>query len=118
MVSGEAIEQYVRVTGKSLNYGLFLVSESKLGDNDIFSASGASNGVISVDMSNHAYDVFELRVFGFTDENKDAKIAMGAYVAESDGEGTEYSYLQSSAPTEGKKYCFLSYNEMVGNTSK
>ena len=118
LVSGKAIEQYARVTGKSLNYGLFLVSESKLGNNEIFGENGAANGVISVDMSKHAYDVFELRVFGFTDENKDAKIAMGAYVAESDEEGTEYSYLQSSAPTEGEKYCFLSYNEMVGNISK
>ena len=118
MVNKAAVDKYENLTGKTLKYGLFLVSEAKLGENDIFSASGASNGVISVDMSNRAYDVFELRVFGFNDENKDAKIATGAYVVESDEEGTEYSYLQSSTPTEGKKYCFLSYNEMVGNTSK
>ncbi len=62
--------------------------------------------------------MFEIRLFGFTSDNKDAKIAMGAYVAVKNGEATEYSYIQSGVPKNGEKYCFLSYNDIVEAVSK
>ena len=42
---------------------------------------------------------------------------MGAYVAVTEGETTEYSILQSGTPNENEKYCFVSYNDIVGNPS-
>ena len=39
---------------------------------------------------------------------------MGAYVAVTDGETTEYSYMQGDEPNENDKYSFVSYNDIVG----
>ena len=39
---------------------------------------------------------------------------MGGYVEVTDGEAKEYSYMQSGTPNEGEKYCFVSYNDIVG----
>ena len=44
---------------------------------------------------------------------KDIKLAMGAYVAVTDGEATEYSYLQADTPLENEKYSFVSYNDVA-----
>ena len=45
------------------------------------------------------------------------KLAMGAYVAVTDGEATEYSYLQPGAPDGNEKYSFVSYNDIVAKPS-
>ena len=39
---------------------------------------------------------------------------MGAYVATIDGETTEYSYMQGGESNENEKYCFVSYNDIIG----
>lgn len=44
---------------------------------------------------------------------KNAKIAMGAYVFENDGNETEITYLQNGSPFENEKYYFASYNDLV-----
>ena len=43
----------------------------------------------------------------YEDEHKDIKLAMGAYVAVTDGEITEYSYMQGGKLNENEKYCFV-----------
>jgi len=116
-VNNAAVKEYKVVTGKSLKYGVFVVPQEKLGDDEIFSESGAASGVVSADITVHGFDMFELKVVGFTDEQKSTKLAMGAYVAVSDGKTTEYSYLQSGEPNENEKYCFVSYNEIAGKNS-
>ena len=114
-VNNEVVAEYVKATGKTLKYGVFAVSQKKLGNNDVFGKDGTvANGVINADLSNQKFSAFELKITGFTDDNKDTKLAMGAYVAVTDGEGTEYSYLQSGTPNEGEKYYFASYNDIVG----
>lgn len=113
MANDEAIEFYETVSGTTVEFGLFAVSKTKLGDNEIFGASGASDGVISYKTSDSGFSVFELRLFGFENGQKDAKIAMGTYVTISGNDGTEYIYLQESAPASGEKYHFVSYNEIV-----
>ena len=54
----------------------------------------------------------------YEDEHKDIKLAMGAYVAVTDGETTEYSYMQDD--TNGEKlgnYYFVSYDSIVNSLS-
>ena len=118
MVDGEAIANYTSTTGVTLKYGVFAVMQSKLGDNDVFGDDGAAtNGVINAEITNYGFTAFELKVTGFTDEYKDAKLAMGAYVLVKDGENTEYSYMQDDA--KGEKignYYFVSYNDVINMT--
>ncbi len=118
-VNKEAIEEYTSVTGKTLKYGVFAVLKDRLGDNDIFGEDGtASEGVISVEISSYKFASFELKITGFeTEEHMSAKLAMGAYVAVTYGETTEYSYMQFGTPNENEKYCFISYNDIVGKPS-
>ena len=117
-VNNEAIKGYENATGKSLKYGVFAVAKEKLGKNDIFGSDGSvADNVINAEISNYEFVSFELKIIGFTDKYKDAKLALGAYVAVTEGETTEYSYMQSGTPNEGEKYCFVSYNDIVGESS-
>ena len=113
-VNGEAVAKFTRVTGKSLNYGVFAVLQEKLGNGNIFGADGeVVSGAISAEVSKFGLSVFEIKIVGFDEEQKDVKLAIGAYVAVTDGEVVEYSYLQAGTPNEGDKYCFVSYNDIV-----
>ena len=117
-VNNEAIDEYTSITGKTLKYGVFAVLKDRLGDNDVFSEDGtAAEGVINAEITNYEFAAFELKIVGFTDEQKDTKLTMGAYVAVTDGETTEYSYMQGGEPNENEKYCFVSYNSVVNSLS-
>ena len=117
-VNNEAIAEYEEATGKTLKYGVFAVLKDRLGDNDIFSKDGAAaDGVINADITSYEFALFELKIVGFTDDQKSIKLAMGAYVAVTDGESTEYSYMQGAEPNEGENYYFVSYNDIVGKPS-
>ena len=119
LVNNEAIDEYTSKTGKSLTYGVFVASQNKLGENDIFDQEGnKTGGVVSVEITSYEFAVFELKVVGFTDENKGSLLAIGAYVKEVDGENAEYSYMQDD--TNGEKlgnYYFVSYNSVVNSLS-
>ena len=113
-VNNEAIAEYEEITGKTLKYGVFAVLQSRLGDNNVFSKDGTvADGVINAEITNYEFVAFELKIVGFTDEHKDTKFAMGAYVAVTEGEETEYSYMQVGTPNANEKYCFVSYNDIV-----
>ena len=120
MVNHESVEAYEEQTGKTVNYGLFAVSKLKVGSNTIFDENGALlDGAIRTDLTGRGYDLFELRIVGFTkEEHKTAEIAMGGFVAVKDENGTTYSYMQADAPNENENYSYISYNEIVGNNSK
>ena len=97
---------------------MFAVLQSKLGDGEIFDKDGnKGTGVVNADLTSRRFDIFEFKIVGFTDTQKDIKLAMGAYVAVTDGETTEYSYMQAGEPNENEKYCFVSYNDIVGAPS-
>ena len=116
-VNHVAIAEYEEAIGKTLKYGVFAVLQSRLGDNDVFAEDGTvASGVINAEITNYQFVAFEIKIVGFTDEYKDIKLAMGAYVAITDGEATEYSYLQVGTPSDGEKYCFVSYNEAIANS--
>ena len=113
-----AIKEYEKLTNTTLTYGVFAVSQKKLGDNAIFGENGAAEGVISADVTKHGFNLFEIKVVGFTDEQKSLNLAMGAYVAVTDGEETTYSYMQDDKKGEKiGEYFFVSYNEIAGNPS-
>lgn len=110
-----AFVNYVNETGNSLDFGVFAVAKSKLGDNDIFGENGeAAEGVLAQDLTDRPYDVIELKVTGFTAENEDILLAMGAYVVENGENGVSYSYLQASEPLTDDKYSFVSFGEIKG----
>ena len=113
-VNNKAIAEYEEATGKTLKYGVFAVLKDSLGENDIFGENGTvANGVINAEISRRDFAAFELKIIGFTDDQKDTKLAMGAYVAVTHGDATEYSYMQVGTPGEGEKYCFVSYNDIA-----
>ena len=115
VVNHDSIDQYEKVTNSTVEYGVFAIVKDRLGENDIFDEDGnLTKGAISANISSYDFDMFELRIVGFTDTQKDIKLAMGAYVAVTDGETTEYSYMQGGEPNENEKYCFVSYNDIVG----
>ena len=116
MVNHSAIDEYSTLTGKTVVYGVFAVLESNIEDNDIFDVDGKKvAGVVCAEITSDNASAFELKIVGFkTDEQKNASLAMGAYVSVTDGEGTKYSYLQDEQPTEGEKYYFTTYNKFVG----
>lgn len=113
-VDGEAISKYESVTGENVSYGIFAGLESVIGENDIFGTDGkALAGVVSADMTDTNYSIFEIKMVGFNEKQMEVSFAMGAYVCTTKEEKTEYSYLQISAPTDGAKYYFASYNDVL-----
>ena len=116
LVNNAAIDEYEAYTGKSVKYGVFAVLQEKLGDGDVFAQDGTvASGAITAEISTAPNIAFEIKVTGFTSEQKDVKIAMGAYVALTDGQTAEYSYMQAYAPNQGEKYSFASFNDIVNS---
>ena len=117
-VDERALEEYERVTGITIRYGVFVVAQSKIGANDIFDESGkAVNGVLYADVTECKYAEIYMKVVNFADNQKDLPFAVGAYVKATEGGQTKYSYVQEAAPKENEKYSFASYNDIV-NLSK
>ena len=115
-VNKTAINTYKEIANVSLNYGVFAISQEKLGAGDVFDENGSlAANAISFDVTGYEYSAFVLKIVGFTDAQKDVKLAMGAYVAVNDGEKTTYSYMQDDK--KGEKigdYYFASYNDVLG----
>ena len=114
-VNNDAIAEYTTVTGKTLAYGVFAVLDTRVADGYVFDESGKKiEGSICEEISGSGLDAFEMKISGFkTDEQKNLKIAMGAYVVTAKDDVTEYKYIQVDAPAEGAKYSFVSYNDIV-----
>ncbi|MBQ7226089.1 MAG: leucine-rich repeat protein [Clostridia bacterium] len=114
-VNSEAIAEYKEVTGKTVSYGVFAAIKDRLNGGDVFENGEANECAIVVDMTTYATAAFEIKIIGFeTDNQKTAQIAMGAYVKVDN----DYSYMQNSAPDENEKYCFDSFNDIVGNSAQ
>ena len=116
-INKEAIKEYKKITGKEIAYGVFAAAQSNIGNSDIFNSDGTTpGGVVVAGILGDEYYSFELVITGFNDENKNVKIAMGAYAKVTDGEEITYSYMQNFAPSEGDKYFFVSYNDVLNAT--
>ncbi|MBQ8147039.1 MAG: leucine-rich repeat protein [Clostridia bacterium] len=113
-VNNEAIAAYTDATGKTLKYGVFAASQSKLGEEDIFDTDGNANAnAIVAEIARTDFAAFDIKVMGFAnDSQKNAPLAMGAYVKTSKDGVTEYSYMQASKP-DGGNYYFDSYSNIL-----
>ena len=117
-VNKAAVSEYEAITGKTVTYGVFVVLEEKLGDGDVLDASGElTSGVLGTEIRNKTFDAFELKITGFTDDQKDVRLALGAYVITANDEETEFSYMQGEKPAEGDKYYFASFSEVLSTLS-
>ena len=117
IINHDAIKEYKSITGKEIAYGVFATLQSNIGKNDIFNSDGTTpGGVVVAEILGNEYYSFELVITGFNEENKNVKIAMGAYAKVTDGEEITYSYMQNFAPSEGDKYFFVSYNDVLNAT--
>ena len=116
LVNVDDITTYEKITGKTLKYGVFVTLKNNIGDNSIFDENGVcAQGVISAEIYEKSFAAFELKVLGFTtDAQKNTKLAIGAYVAETKDGTTDYSYIQGNKPNENEKYDFVSYNDIIG----
>ncbi len=114
-VNNEAVKTYESITGKVVKYGVFAVAQSKLGENDIFDESGKANeNAIAAEITATEFVAFDIKIVGFaTQEQKEALLALGAYVQTTKDGITEYSYMQDSKNQDGSKYSFISYNEIL-----
>ncbi|MBQ4109094.1 MAG: hypothetical protein IJC80_06805, partial [Clostridia bacterium] len=52
------------------------------------------------------------KIVGFTGEQVDKDLVMGAYVGVSKDGATEYAYLQDVTTEKNDKYYFASYNDV------
>lgn len=110
----DAISEYKNITGCELDFGVFAVSQNKLGSNEIFGENGASAGVLSFSLTNSLYSVFQIKLTGFkTDEQKATELVLGAYISQLKDGTLTYSYIQEKAPSEEAKYYISSYNDMA-----
>lgn len=112
LLNREAIAAYANATGKSISYGVFAVSQAKLGENDIFDERlTPANGVVNKAIDDTS-DVFLIKITGFeTAEQKSAKLAIGGYVIEDNGNSKTVSYLFEDEISDGEKYLFKSFND-------
>ncbi len=124
-IKNEAIKEYEALAKKTIEFGAFAALQKNLNDNYIFDENGKTiENAVAAKIEGDKYGMFELKISGFTDEHKNIKLAMGAYVitsvesTETDGDSTEkktaeYFYLQPSLPNNGDKYHFVSYSDVL-----
>jgi hypothetical protein len=114
-VNNKAIAEYKEITGADVKYGVFAASFDKLGNGDIFENGTANANAICAEINTTEFAVFDLKITGFADAQKDALLALGAYVAVTKDGAAEYSYMQDE--TKGERvgnYIFASYNNITG----
>lgn len=112
-VDKEALKAYKEKTGKTVEFGAFAIAEKNLAGDVLNSDGSATSGAIKAEVSKVDIGSFELVITGFkTEVQKAAMLALGAYVIATKGEEIEISYIQKGTPSEGNKYCFISYNQL------
>ena len=113
-VNSEAITEYESITGCAVSYGVFAVTKASIGNADIFDENGAPRaGAIAADITNSGFGLFSLKMVEFRGEQKDIDLAMGAFVGTTLNGSTEYAYMQIAKPTDGEKYFFASFNDVL-----
>lgn len=114
LINDGAIAEYERVTGKRISYGVFAASQAKLGENEAVNVDGTlAEFVLGQEIDGTYIGAFEIKVTGFvTEEQKAAKIVLGAYAITADEEEATVSYLMASTPVQGAKYAYITFNEI------
>lgn len=115
-VNNKAIDKYSELTNKTVSYGLFAVKKDTLGDYDVLDEKGdlTVKGA-KTDLTSKRFDMIEFKIIGIkSDVHKATKIAMGAYVIESENGVNKITYLQEEETNGNKNYQFVCYNDYVG----
>ena len=114
----DAIEEYERITGNKVNFGIVAATQALLGNNAPLDKDGnevkLENGaIIKAPVNNTVkYISYELRITGFTEEaHKDIMLLLASYVHITDKNGSTVSvdYLQSKQVVNNK-FFYVSYN--------
>ncbi len=109
-VDKDAIKDYTETLNVTFKYGVFAINYDNIGENGILE----SEKVLSHEVSQHGFDMFEIKLTGFaTEREQTAKISMGAYVTEINGEKKSTSYIQSISPNEGEKYSYIVFADLA-----
>ena len=115
-INNAAIQEYTIITGCTLKYGVFAVAQSKLNDNDIFNIDGTANeNAICAEIKKTEFTAFDIKVVGFVDDTqRNALLALGAYIEIAKNGELQYSYIQDNTKgTFTGKYYFASFNQIV-----
>lgn len=115
VINNRAILEYTSATGKTMSFGVFAASQLKLGNGEAVLTDGTlADGVLGKKIDGEGIGAFEIKITGFTtDEQKNAKIVLGAYALVSKDETVTVSYMTPSAPSENEKYGYISFNDIV-----
>ncbi|MBQ7226096.1 MAG: leucine-rich repeat protein [Clostridia bacterium] len=113
--NSQAIKDYTELTGKAVSYGVFAASYEKLGNDIAVNNDGTTaNCVIGADVSTRGNSAFDIKVIGIeTEEQREAKIVIGAYVILGSGEEATVSYIQETKPTGENSYSYITYNSVA-----
>ena len=108
VINYDAIAEYEKANTKSLSFGVFAILYNNIGENGILNNEKAITAEVKDEEK--LYVSFEMRISGFeTDEQKEAQLAIGAYVLD---EKDNVSYIQAVDPDEGKEFTSVSYNDI------
>lgn len=116
-INSSAIEEYESISGSSIMYGVF-ASGISVGNSDAVDANGnVISGALGMNLTKFSNAVMQIKITGFaTTEQKNAKIAIGAFVIDTGKDSANISYLQTEEPQNGEKYAFVTYNQICGVT--
>lgn len=113
-VNEAELADYEATMKVEISYGLFATTKKKLGAGDIINEDGTMNeNVFAADMTDCGYQLIEIKLVGFGDNDKEKAFAIGAFVVTKNNGVATYSYIQDGTPLENEKYCFVSYNDLV-----
>ena len=113
-INYDAIEKFEKTNTKSLSFGAFAILYNNIGDKGILNNENAI--IAEVKDEEKIFVSFEMRITGFeTDEQKEAQLAIGAYVL--DEEGT-VSYIQAVDSDESKEFTSVSYNDIYNQPTE
>ena len=116
LINRDEYNAYTSIMNNEFSYGVFAGLKNTVGNNEILDEDGkAIAGTIAPKISSNPFDVFVLKVSGITGEQKNAMLALGAYVSYEENGTLKHSYMQAGAPLENNKYCFTSFNEIIAS---
>ena len=106
VVDKDEIAKYVAHTGKAFNYGMIVAAGDLVNDGALFDESAkAIDGTIIIDVTTTKYTVYQLKMTGIKDTQKDLSVYACAYVID----GTAVSYIGEETKDSAVA---ISYNQI------
>lgn len=113
LINKDEFDAYTSTNNCDLSYGMFAVSQANLGTGDVFTENGAVEGAVVAAIKVNPFNVITLKINGISGEQKNFKLALGAYVSYTENGAVKYSYMQAKEPLENNKYSFVSFNDII-----